>query len=67
MFEATPSPNELTAPEIKNLQRVSDGGAISDVMYRRLKTLGLIQQRFGGWIVTTAGQARLAEKDEDDF
>jgi hypothetical protein len=65
MPEASPSPHELTASELQNLRRVWDGGAISDVMYRRLKALGLVQQRFGGWSVTQSGKARLAEDSED--
>ena len=60
MNEPAPCPYELTAPEARNLLRVSEGGAISDVMYARLSELGLIRKRFAGWVVTDAGKNCLA-------
>ena len=58
--------HKLTSSEMRNLQRVSEGGAVSDVMYRRLTALGLIKKNFGGWAVTASGKACLAEADEDE-
>jgi hypothetical protein len=57
-------PQDLTQPELQNLRRVSDGGAVSDVMYRRLTALGLIKKSFRGWAITASGKARLAAQDE---
>ena len=59
--------HKLTSSEMRNLQRVSEGGAVSDVMYRRLMALGLIKRNFGGWAITASGKARLAAADEDEF
>ncbi len=60
MSETSRDPLELTPVEMQSLQRVSEGGAISDIMYGRLGGLGLIRKRFAGWIVTDAGKYRLA-------
>ena len=59
--------HKLTSSEMRNLQRVSEGGAVSDVMYRRLTVLGLIKKNFGGWAVTASGKARLAAAGEDEI
>lgn len=55
---------KLTPAERQNLGRVSKGGAVSDVMYQRLATLGLIRREFRDWVLTPRGQAHLAAQNE---
>ena len=49
----------LTDKEIKALRDVAQHLVVQPLLLKRLKTLGLIEQKLGGWTTTSQGEIRL--------
>jgi hypothetical protein len=52
----------LSADEFESLRQLSypNGRGIPDAHKATLKQFGFIDQKLGGWVLTTSGQARLS-------
>ncbi len=48
-----------TEVELRALRDVADGAVVQPLMCRRLNTLGLIEQKRGGWALTNQGEIAL--------
>jgi hypothetical protein len=49
----------LTDTEIKALRGVAERQVVQPLLLQRLKTLGLVEQKLGAWIITHQGEIRL--------
>jgi hypothetical protein len=52
--------NPLSSDDLGSLKNVAAGLVVTELQYQQLKQLGLIDQKLGGWALTSLGNTHLA-------